>query len=95
MSEENKQAPPSATKDPLFMSLPNKEESTWPVMHTNGMLSANAVATPVIRFVAPGPEVTAQTPTFPVTRARPLAAWAAFCSVRIKMVWIPESRILL
>ena len=35
------------------------------------MLSANAVAIPVIRFVAPGPLVTAQTPTLPVTRASP------------------------
>ena len=29
------------------------------------MLSAKAVAIPVSRLVAPGPEVTAQTPTFP------------------------------
>ena len=64
-------------------------------MQTKGMLSAKAVAIPVITLVAPGPEVTAHTPGRPVTLARPLAAWAAFCSVRIRMVLISESRILL
>ena len=47
---------------------------------------AQAVAIPVITLVAPGPDVTAQTPTFPLTLASPLAAWAAFCSVRIRIV---------
>ena len=37
-------------------------------------LSANAVAIPVIRFVAPGPDVATQTPTFPLTLAYPFAA---------------------
>ena len=55
-------------------------------MHTSGILSAKAVAIPVITFVAPGPDVTAHTPTFPDTLARPLAACAAFCSVLIRIV---------
>ncbi len=64
-------------------------------MQINGMLSANAVAMPVITFVAPGPEVTAQTPTFPETLENPLAACAAFCSVRIRIVRISLCKILL
>ncbi len=76
-------------------SLPMSSEFTCPVMHTRGMLSAKAVAIPVITLVAPGPEVTAQTPTFPETLANPLAAWAAFCSVRISTVRMGDSRILL
>ncbi len=39
---------------------------TWPVMATIGMESMYAVAMPVTRFVAPGPEVAKQTPTLPV-----------------------------
>ena len=60
-----------------------------------GMLSAKAVAIPVIRLVAPGPLVTAHTPTLPVTRASPLAACAAFCSVLTNIVLMVESRMLL
>ena len=67
-------------------SLPSRSVCTCPVMHTRGMLSAKAVAIPVITLVAPGPLVTAQTPGLPVSLAMPLAAWAAFCSVRIKTV---------
>jgi len=37
-------------------------------MATMGIESANAVAMPVTRFVAPGPEVAMQTPTLPVAR---------------------------
>ena len=64
-------------------------------MQIMGILSANAVAIPVITLVAPGPEVTAHTPGLPVIRATPLAAWAAFCSVRINTVLMSESRMLL
>ena len=59
-------------------------EFTCPVIHTNGILSAKAVAIPVITLVAPGPEVTAHTPIFPDTLASPLAAWAAFCFGKFK-----------
>ena len=62
---------------------------------TEGMESAKAVAIPVIKFVAPGPLVTAHTPGLPVIRAYPLALCAAFCSVRINSVSISESKILL
>ena len=51
------------------MSRPSRLEGTCPVMAIMGMESIYAVATPVIRFVAPGPEVTMQTPVFPVARA--------------------------
>ena len=36
-----------------------------------------AVAIPVTRLVAPGPEVAIHTPTLPVARAYPSAAWEA------------------
>ena len=42
---------------------------TWPVMQTIGELSIIAVAMPVTRLVAPGPEVAIATPTWPVARA--------------------------
>ena len=38
-------------------------------MHTIGTESIQAFAIPVTKFVAPGPDVAQQTPTFPVTRA--------------------------
>ena len=44
-------------------------EETWPVMKTVGEESSIAVAMPVVRFVAPGPEVAIATPTLPA-RAR-------------------------
>ena len=64
-------------------------------MAIRGMLSAKAVAIPVIRFVAPGPDVTTQTPGFPLMRAYPLAQWAAFCSVRMRTDLISEFNKLL
>ena len=42
---------------------------TWPVTMTMGTESIAAVAMPVTRFVAPGPEVAQATPGLPVTRA--------------------------
>jgi hypothetical protein len=44
-----------------------------------------ASAIPVIRLVAPGPEVAMHTPGFPVARAIPWAANAAACSWRTIM----------
>ena len=46
-------------------SVPRTLEETWPVMATMGMLSSMAVARPVTRLVAPGPDVAMQTPTRP------------------------------
>ena len=42
---------------------------TWPVMATIGMESICAVAMPVTRLVAPGPDVAQHTPGRPVARA--------------------------
>ena len=50
-----------------------------------GEESAWAVATPVTRLVAPGPEVATHTPTFPLALAYPSAAWAAPCSCLVSM----------
>ncbi len=50
-------------------SLPSTLEETWPVMKTVGELSSIAVAMPVVRLVAPGPEVAIATPTLPLARA--------------------------
>ena len=49
-----------------------------------------AVAIPVTRFVAPGPLVAMHTPTFPVTRAYPSAAWEAPCSCAVRICLIRE-----
>ncbi len=46
---------------------------TWPVMKTVGDESIMAVAMPVTRLVAPGPEVAIATPTLPQARAKPSA----------------------
>ena len=43
-------------------------------MATIGIESIIAVAIPVIRLVAPGPDVAKHTPTFPVALAYPSAA---------------------
>jgi hypothetical protein len=43
-------------------SLCMRSRSAWPVRATSGERSRNASATPVIRFVAPGPSVPRQTP---------------------------------
>ena len=50
-------------------SVPSAAEATCPEMTTTGVESVMASATPVITFVAPGPEVTITTPGFPVTLA--------------------------
>ncbi len=63
-------------------SLPMSAAVTLPVMATIGMESSWALAIPVTRFVAAGPEVPRHTPTLPVARAYPSAAWAPPCSWR-------------
>ena len=50
-------------------SRPSIARGTWPVIATTGVLSMCAVARPVTRLVAPGPEVATQTPARPVARA--------------------------
>ena len=44
-------------------------DATWPVMNTVGTESSIAFAIPVVRLVAPGPEVAKATPTLPEARA--------------------------
>ena len=63
-------------------SVPTMLRGTWPVKATTGDESMFAVATPVTRLVAPGPEVARQTPTLPLALAKPSAMWAAPCSWR-------------
>ena len=50
-------------------SVPMSARATLPVMATTGIESIYAVAMPVTRLVAPGPEVAMHTPTRPVARA--------------------------
>ena len=47
-------------------SVPIKPWATLPVMQTIGTESISALAMPVIRLVAPGPEVAMHTPTLPL-----------------------------
>ena len=51
-------------------------------MATTGALSIFASASPVRRFVTPGPRVARQTPALPVRRPYASAAKAAACSCR-------------
>ena len=53
-------------------SVPIKWVGTCPVKQRTGTLSINASVNPVTALVAPGPEVTKTTPTFPVDLAYPL-----------------------
>ena len=50
-------------------SLPSVLSPTLQVRNTTGEESIWAVAMPVVRLVAPGPEVAKHTPTLPVARA--------------------------
>ncbi len=50
-------------------SVPMWYVGTLPVMAIMGTESMWAVAMPVTRLMAPGPEVAMQTPTLPVARA--------------------------
>ena len=58
-------------------SVPRSEVGTCPVMQTMGDESVIAVAMPVTKLVAPGPEVAMATPTLPETLAYPSAACPA------------------
>ena len=51
------------------LSLPRRLLVTLQVIATMGTESMYAVAMPVTRLVAPGPEVAMQTPTLPVALA--------------------------
>ena len=66
-------------------SFPNAGTATLQVIATIGTESIYAVAIPVTRFVAPGPLVAIQTPTFPVALAYPSAAWDAPCSWEVRI----------
>ena len=72
-------------------SEPRSRPTTWPVMATMGTESIMAVARPVTRLVAPGPEVASTTPTRPEARAKPSAMWQAPCSCRASTWWILEA----
>ena len=50
-------------------SVPMESTPTWPVTTTRGTESIMASAMGVTMLVAPGPEVTRQTPTLPVETA--------------------------
>ena len=62
------------------LSLPIRSQGTLPVIATIGTESSIAVAIPVTRFVAPGPEVAITTPVLPVALKYPSAACDAPCS---------------
>jgi len=71
-------------------SLCIRSSEACPVMATSGTRSRFASATPVRRFVAPGPSVARQTPAFPVRRPYTSAMNAAPCSCRTRMTRIRE-----
>ena len=62
-----------------------------PPSSSTGLLAAYALAIPVSASVTPGPAVTAQTPIPRVSRAVASAAWAAACSCRVSISWMPSS----
>ena len=64
---------------------PREPVPTCPVKAIIGTESAKAVATPVTRFVAPGPLVARHTPGLPEALAYPSAMWAAHCSCLTRM----------
>ncbi len=60
-------------------------------MISTGTQSRYAFATAVTTSVTPGPAVTIATPTRPVVRAQPSAAWPAACSWRVSTSFSPRS----
>ena len=72
-------------------SLCMRSRSAWPVSATSGERSRNASATPVSRFVAPGPSVPRQTPARRVRRPYMSAMYAPPCSWRTGTNVIDES----
>ena len=71
--------------------VPRSAVRTWPVTNSVGIESICASQIGVTRFVAPGPLVANATPTRPVARAYPSAAWPAPASWRISTCRMPES----
>ena len=61
------------------------DRSAWAVIATSGARSRNASATPVTRFVAPGPRVARHRPGSPVSRPWMFAMNAAASSCRVNM----------
>ena len=59
-------------------------------MATSGAQSVKALATPVARLMAPGPEQPMATPGRRVTRVHACAASAAACSWRVSMARMPS-----
>ena len=70
--------------------MPRYTRGLAPPMATRGAQSVNAVATPVRRFVAPGPEHPMQTPGRRITRVHACAANEAACSCRWSMARMPS-----
>ena len=60
---------PNIATESMFwwLSLCRRRVLPWPMMHTSGDRSMLASATPVTRFVAPGPSVPRHTPALPVS----------------------------
>ena len=74
------------------LPISRKAFGPWPPSTIIGMPPRQAWATAVTTSVMPGPAVTAQTPTLPVARAQPSAAWPALCSWRVSTTRMPTSR---
>ena len=72
--------------------LPVMLWATCPVIATTGEESAKAVAIPVTRSVAPGPDVAEQTPAFLETLPYASAMWAPSCSCLTRTCLILESQ---
>ncbi len=66
-----------------WASLWSLDDAAWPVIATIGARSRKASATPVTRFVAPGPSVPIATAARPVSRPWTSAMNAAPCSWRV------------
>jgi len=72
-------------------SIPRKTRGLDPPIATSGAASVKALATPVKRLVAPGPEQPMQTPGRRVTRDQACAASAAACSCRWSIARMPSA----
>jgi hypothetical protein len=82
----------SSTSSAWWLSWWSRSRPPWQVTATTGLLSRWASATPVSRFVAPGPSVERQTPAAPVSRPWTSAMNAAPCSWRQGTNATSESR---
>ncbi len=71
-------------------SMPRKTRGLDPPMATSGAQSVKALATPVARLMAPGPEQPMATPGRRVTRVQAWAASAAACSCRVSIARMPS-----